>query len=84
MGMNDVASNQFYVIFEKDRKIDSGWAYQSDANDRMRALQKVESCRVLTRLNTIIRCGNPADDSLWRDPEIKPKKQTAPGKGLKI
>ncbi len=84
MGMNDVASNQFYVIFAKDHKIESGWAYRSDANDRMKALQEIESCRVLSRLDTIIRCGNPADDSLWRDPEIKSKKQTAPGKGLKI
>ena len=84
MGCYDVASNKFYVIFDKDHKIESGWAYQSDANDRMKELQETESCRVLSRLDTIIRCGNPADDSLWRKPEIKLKKQAAPGKGLKI
>lgn len=84
MGFYDVASNQFYVIFDKDHKIESGWAYRSDANDRMMELQKTESCRVLTRMDTIIRCGNPADDSLWRNPEVKVKKQDSPGKELKI
>ena len=84
MGWNDMASNQFYVVFDKDHKIESGWAYRSDANDRVKELRAVEPCRVLTRIHTIIRCGNPADDSLWRNPEVKVKKQDSPGKELKI
>ena len=83
MGMNDVASNQFYVIFDKDHKIESGWAYQSDAADRVKELREVETCRVMSRLQTLIRCGNPADDSNWRNPEIR-KKKDSPGKELKI
>lgn len=83
MGCYDMASNQFYVVFDKDQKIESGWAYQSDAADRMKKLQKIEPCRVLSRMQVLIRCGNPADDSLWRNPEIR-KKADSPGKGLKI
>ena len=84
MGSNDMPSNQFYVVFDRDKKIESGWAYRSDANDRMNEVHETEPCRVLSRLETIIRCGNPSDDSLWRNPENKSKKQAAPGKGLKI
>ena len=84
MGCYDMASNQFYVVFDRDHKIESGWAHQSDAADRVKEVQGIEPCRVLTRMHTIIRCGNPADDSLWRNPEIKRKKPDSPGKGLKI
>ena len=83
MGCYDMASNQFYVVFDKDQKIESGWAYRSDAADRMKEVCEVEPCRVLSRLQVLIRCGNPADDSLWRNPEIR-KKAESPGKGLKI
>lgn len=84
MASIDMPSNEFYVVFDKDHKIESGWAYRSDANDRVKELHEVEPCRVLTRMHTIILCGNPADDSLWRNPEIKRKKPASPGKGLKI
>ena len=83
MGCYDMASNQFYVVFDKDQKIESGWAYRSDAADRMKEVSEVEPCRVLSRMHTLIRCGNPADDSLWRNPEIQ-KKKSPPGKELKI
>ena len=84
MGNYDLPSNQFYVVFDRDKKIESGWAYRSDAHDRVKEVQKAEPCRVLPRLQVLIRCGNPAEDSLWRNPEIKVKKQDSPGKGLKI
>ena len=84
MGSYDMPSNQFYIVFDRDKKIESGWAYRSDANDRVNAIHQIEPCRVLSRMETIIRCGNPADDSLWRNPEVKVKKQDSPGKELKI
>ena len=57
---------QYYVLLEKEDKIESGWEYLEDAKDRVAELKFDDTrSRVVTKKTLLMMKKNPEDDSNW-------------------